>query len=223
MPTPPVVTFDCYRTLIDFDLNRATLPIVRDRLDEIGVDHDTFLDNLRVMRFQGVASPYQRYTDILRQTLEICMLLHGVPYREDDHERLMAAAKEFPVFPDVPPSLERLREGGYELGILTNSDDDLIPYHLETIGVDFDYVVTAEQARAYKPRQKAFEHLYAVLPQERSQITHAAQGWDYDIIPTHEHGVRRVWINRYDLEGSDYYQPYDELSDLSGLPPLLGV
>jgi len=39
MSPRPVVTFDCYRTLVDFDLNRATLPIVRDRLNEVGVDH----------------------------------------------------------------------------------------------------------------------------------------------------------------------------------------
>jgi 2-haloacid dehalogenase len=223
MPVKPVVSFDCYRTLIDFDLNRVTLPIVRDRLDMIGVDHDEFLDNLRVMRFQGVASPYQRYTDIVKQTLETCMLLHGAPFEDADHERLTEEAKKFPVFPDVPPALERLKAGGYEIAILTNSDNDLIPYHLETIGVEFDYVVTAEQARAYKPRAGAWEKLFEVLPQSRDQITHAAQGWEYDIMPAKQYGVRRVWINRYNRKGSDYYQPYDELPDLSGLPEMLGV
>jgi 2-haloacid dehalogenase len=33
--------------------------------------------------------------------------------------------------------------------------------HLESIGVPFDYVVTAEDARVYKPRREAFEALYA--------------------------------------------------------------
>ncbi|WGW11661.1 haloacid dehalogenase type II [Saxibacter everestensis] len=223
MSTKPVVTFDCYRTLVDFDLNRATLPIVRDRLDEVGVDHEEFLDNLRVMRFQAVAQPYQRYADIVKQTLEICMLLHGVQFRDDDFEQLMAEAKKFPAFPEVPEALRRLRAGGYELAIITNSDDDLIPYHVANIGVDFDYVVTAEQAGAYKPREQAFEHLFDVLPQSLDQITHAAQGWEYDIMPAKKYGIRRVWVNRYGRKGSSVYQPYDEISDLSGLPPLLGV
>jgi 2-haloacid dehalogenase len=218
------VTFDCYRTLVDFDLNRATLPIVRDRLDEIGVDHDEFLDNLRVMRFQGVAAePYRRYVDIVQQTLEVCMLLHGVPYEDDDCEQLLEEAKRFPAFPEVPDALRRLKAGGYQIAIITNSDDDLIPHHLAAIGVDFDHVVTAEQAGAYKPRVQAFEHLFSVLPQSRDQITHVAQGWEYDIMPTKRFGIRRVWVNRYDRTGSDYYQPYDEIKDLSGLPPLLGV
>jgi len=221
--TPPVVTFDCYRTLVDFDLNRATLPIVQDRLDEIGVDHEEFLDNLRVMRFQGVVQPYRRYVDIVRDTLENCMLLHGIPYRDGDFEQLIEAAKAFPAFPEVPDALRRLKAGGYQIAIITNSDDDLIPHHVAAIGVDFDYVVTAQQAGAYKPRPQAFEHLFSVLPQSRDQITHAAQGWEYDIMPTHRYGIRRVWVNRYGRKGSDYYQPYDEIPNLSGLPVLLGV
>lgn len=222
MALKPVVTFDCYRTLVDFDLNRATLPIVRDRLDEVGVDHDEFLDNLRVMRFQGVAQPYRRYADIVRQTLEVCMLLHGVEFRDEDFEQLMASAREFPAFPEVPGALRRLKEHGYEIAIITNSDDDLIPYHVASIGVDFDHVVTAEQAGAYKPRDQAFQHLFSVLPQSMDQITHAAQGWEYDIMPTKKYGIRRVWVNRYNRTGSKAYQPYDEIPDLSGLPPLLG-
>ncbi|MFC9680952.1 HAD family hydrolase [Streptomyces sp. NPDC056948] len=223
MAPRPVVSFDCYRTLIDFDLNRATLPIVRDRLDEVGVDHEVFLDNLRVMRFQGVVQPYRRYREIVRDSLENCMLLHGIEYRDEDYDRLIAAAERFPVFPDVPDALRRLKER-CDIAILTNSDDDLIPHHLETIGVPFDHVVTAQQAGAYKPRRQAFEKLFEVLPQSRDQITHAAQGWDYDIMPTKDLGIaRRVWVNRYDLKGSDTYQPYDEIRDLSELPALLGM
>jgi 2-haloacid dehalogenase len=216
----PVVSFDCYRTLIDFDLNRATLPIVRARLDDIGVDRDRFLSDLSVMRFQGVVQPYRRYKDILRDSLENCMLLHGVPQAGDDFDRLWEEAKSFPAFPEVPRALTELRET-HELAILTNSDDDLIPFGLEQIGVPFDYVVTAEQARAYKPRPAAFEALFARLPQSRDSITHAGQGWEYDIMPTKALGVgHRVWVNRYGLTGSQAYAPYHEIPDLSPLPGL---
>ena len=43
-------------------------------------------------------------------------------------------------------------------------------------------------------------------------------------MPTKDLGIaRRVWVNRYDLKGSDSYQPYDEIRDLSELPALLGM
>ena len=62
--------------------------------------------------------------------------------------------------------------------------------------------------------------VFSVLPQSRDQITHAAQGWEYDIMPTKTYDIRRVWVNRYGLPGSDFYQPYFEIPDLLTLPDL---
>lgn len=215
----PIATFDCYRTLIDFDLNGLTLPIVRDRLDEVGIDHETFLDNLRVMRFHAVAEgPYRRYQDLVRSTLETTMLLHGARYDAAFGDQLVEEAKSLPVFPEVPDALRALKDKGVQLAIISNSDRDFIPHHVETIGVDFDYVITAEDAGWYKPRQGAFEHLFAVIDRDPSLITHVAQGWEYDIMPAKQYGVRRVWVNRYGFSGSEFYQPYFEIPDLSPLP-----
>lgn len=215
----PIATFDCYRTLIDFDLNRLALPIVKDRLDEVGIDHATFLDNLRVVRFHAVAEgPYRRYQDLVRSTLECTMLLHGARYEAEFGDRLVEEAKALPVFPEVPPALRRLKEKGVQLAIISNSDRDFIPHHVETIGVEFDYVVTAEDAGWYKPRPGAFEHLFSVIDRDPSLITHVAQGWEYDIMPAKQYGVRRIWVNRYGFPGSGFYQPYFEIPDLSPLP-----
>ncbi|MFD2759299.1 HAD-IA family hydrolase [Gulosibacter faecalis] len=217
--TSPIATFDCYRTLIDFDLNRLALPIVRDRLDEVGIDHDTFLDNLRVIRFYAVAQgPYTRYQDLVRLTLEKTMQLHGARYEPEFGDRLVEEAKELPVFPEVPEALRKLKEKGVQLAIISNSDRDFITYHVDTIGVDFDYVVTAEDAGWYKPNDGAFEHLFKTIDRGPELITHVAQGWEYDIMPAKKYGVRRIWVNRYGFPGSDFYQPYHEISDLSTLP-----
>jgi len=219
-----IATFDAYGTLIDFDLKGATLPIVQERLDMVGVSGEEFTDNLRVMRFQATSqSPYKRYRDIVHDTLEIAMLMHGLPFHEDDAAALIDKIERFKPFPEVPQALRDLQAGGYELAIVTNSDNDLIPFHLESMGINFDYVVTAEQAGTYKPRLQAFEKLFATLPQPKELITHVAQGWEYDIIPAKRYGVRRVWINRHNRPGSAFYQPYEELPDLSGLPALLSV
>jgi hypothetical protein len=41
---PSVITFDCYRTLIDFDLEGAVRSIAGDRIRDVGVDEDVFED-----------------------------------------------------------------------------------------------------------------------------------------------------------------------------------
>jgi 2-haloacid dehalogenase len=218
-----VVSFDCYRTLINFDTRAATHEIVKDRLAEIGVDADRFHHDAYVMRFQGVVDAYRPYREIVRSTLRNVMLLHGLEYRDEDGEALIEAIKKFKPFREVPDALRRLK-GEYDIAILSNSEDDLIQYAVDELGVEWDHVLTAEQAGAYKPLPQAFEYLMKATGRGPQDIIHTAQGWEYDIMPTKRYpGMRRIWVNRYGFPGSPAFQPYEEIKDLSELPGLLGV
>ena len=219
---PDTITFDCYGTLVDFDLNRVTRGILGDRLRIDGVDEAEFLDDFRVMRFQAVLEPYRPYGDLLHATLEQAMRLHGMPYRAADGDALVAAVPEFGPFPEVPAVLKRLKQK-YRLVIISNTDDDLIRGNVERIGVEFDFVITAEQARAYKPQREAFEFALRAVDRRPDQTIHVAQGFEYDIMPTHGLGMRRIWINRSGRRGSSVFMPYEELRDMSRLPALLGL
>jgi 2-haloacid dehalogenase len=219
----PLVTFDCYGTLVDFDLNRVTRAALGDRLRVDGVDEAEFLEDFRVMRFQAVLEAYRTYKDVLRASLEHAMRLHGVPYRDEDGEAIVAAVPRFGPFPEVPRALRRLKEQ-YPIAIISNTDDDLIPGNIERIGVAFDYVITAQQARAYKPSRETFEYALRATGRAPDQVVHVAQGFEYDIIPTHALGLRRrIWINRSGRPGSRAYMPYEEIRDLTPLPALLGL
>ena len=219
-----VVTFDAYGTLIDFRLSEAVRQVLADRLPMDGVDGEEFLDDFRVMRFQAVLEPYRGYREVLRSSLQTAMRLYGIPHSPSDGDALVAAVPAFEPFPEVPQALLALKSLGYEIAIISNTDDDLIEQNVARIGVDFDHVITAQQARAYKPRRQAFEYAYAVMDIPSARVSHVAQGWEYDLIPTRDLGLRRrVWINRYGRPGSSLYRPYDELSDLSAVPALLGA
>ena len=217
-----IVTFDAYATLIDFNLAPTTLKVLADRLDLDGLDVDEFLDDFRVMRFQAVLEAYRPYHEILHSSLRNAMRLHGLEYRESDGDALVEAVPTFGPWPEVPDALRALKKK-YEIAIISNTDDNLIARNVENIGVEFDYVITAQQAKAYKPDRQTFEYAFQTMDADPSQVIHVAQGWEYDHIPTRDLGLkRRVWINRYGRRGSSDYQPYDELPDLSGLPALLG-
>jgi 2-haloacid dehalogenase len=217
-----IVTFDAYATLINFELAPTTLKVLADRLDLDGLDVDEFLDDFRVMRFQAVLEAYRPYHEILHSSLRNAMRLHGLEYRESDGDALVEAVPTFGPWPEVPDALRALKKK-YEIAIISNTDDNLIARNVENIGVEFDYVITAQQAKAYKPDRQTFEYAFQTIDVDPSQVIHVAQGWEYDHIPTRDLGLkRRVWINRYGRRGSSDYQPYDELPDLSGLPALLG-
>lgn len=216
-----IVTFDTYGTLIDFQLAPTTLKVLADRLDLDGLDVDEFLDDFGVMRFQAVLETYRPYHEVLRSSLRNAMRLHGLEYRESDGDALVEAVPTFGPFPEVPDALRAVKTK-YEIAIISNTDDDLIARNVENIGVEFDHVITAQQAKAYKPDRQAFEYAYQAMGVDPSQVVHTAQGWAYDLVPTRDLGLkRRVWVNRRGRPGSSDYQPYDELPDLSGLPALL--
>lgn len=217
-----VVTFDCYGTLVDFDLDRVVRATLRERLRIDGVDEAEFLRDFRVMRFQAVLEAYRPYKKVLAASLAHSMRLHGMPYRREDSDALVAAVPTFGPFPEVPAALAKLKER-YQIAIISNTDDDLIAGNVERIGVDFDYVITAEGARAYKPSREAFEHALRVTGRAPDQVIHVAQGFEYDIMPTYGLGMRRIWVNRGGRRGSTAFMPYEEIPEMSPLPGLLDL
>jgi len=217
---PAYVTFDCYGTLVDFDLRPITLQRLGTRSEAI--DIDAFLRAFEERRFQEVLEPYRPYREVLKRSLARVMQQFGLDYDEADGEAIVAAVPTFGPFPEVPSVLERIRQH-CRIAIVSNSDDDLMAGNLRRIGVPFDRVITAEQLGAYKPSPAVFHSLLGELQCHPDDILHVAQGFRYDIVPTHDLGWRQVWINRRDLPGDAIHTPYRELPNLSGLPAVLGI
>ena len=222
MKRPVWITFDCYDTLVECPISEVSLDIIGARAE--GIDRERFMADFDTLRYETTThGPYRPYRDVLRDTLRQIMERYRLPYREADGDALVAAVPTWGPFPDVPPALERLREAGVKLAIITNSDDVLMSRNVANIGVPIDCVVTAEQARTYKPSPVIFAYALDQLGCEPADVLHVAQGFEYDIVPAHALSWERVWINRYGKTGNPAYGPSHELPDLSGLPGLLGV
>jgi 2-haloacid dehalogenase len=222
MKYPTWITFDCYDTLVAFPIDDVTRQILGSRT--AGIDSDRLLADFERLRYDTTTNdPYRPYREVLRDTLAQIMREYGLPYREEDGDALLAAVPTWGPHPEVPPALEQLRNAGMNLAIITNSDDDLMARNVANIGVPFDRVITAEQARAYKPSPVIFAYALQELGCEPADILHVAQGFEYDIVPAHALGWARVWINRYGKTGNPSYGTYHELPDLSGLPALVGA
>ena len=101
---------------------------------------------------------------------------------------------DWPAFPDSAEALARL-QSRFRLGVITNCDDDLFAASNRRLGVEFDWVITAEQARGYKPRPENFEFAFARIDVPRERILHVAQSLFHDHVPAkalgHDDGVDR--------------------------------
>ena len=95
--------------------------------------------------------------------------------------------------------------------------------------VEFDWIVTAEQAGTYKPSLNTFEVALRRMGLERGKILHVAQSLFHDHVPAKEMGLDTVWVNRRaDKEGFGATPPADaepdfEVPDLRALVAATGL
>ena len=214
--------FDCYGTLIRWNegLEATFAEILRDKA--AAVPASAFRDAFKAHSYALIQQAYRPYKEILRESLRHALAQYRLPYFDADARRLLEAIPRFPAHPEVHDVLRHIRTA-VPLAMISNSDDDLLPGSLRQIGVLFDPVVTADEARAYKPAEAIFRLAMQKMGCGPGEFVHVAAGWWTDIEPATRLGLHKVWINRRGERGDPACQPYAELPDLTGLPELLGI
>lgn len=207
------LTFDCYGTLIDWEAGlTAAFHAV---LDAHGVRHDPEDVLTRFARHEaaGEGGPYQPYAAILAEGLRGVAAELGFEPTDDEVDRFSRSVEDWPAFPDSTEALQRLKRR-FRLGVLTNCDDDLFAASNRRLGVDFDWVVTAQQVGSYKPDTRNFEALFERVGLPRERIVHVAQSLFHDHVPAKRLGLTTVWIDRrHDRPGSGATPPADASPD----------
>jgi 2-haloacid dehalogenase len=208
-------TFDCYGTLIDW------LGGIRDTLADLWPEHDA---ELLLGAYHEIEPEVQRgrsisYRLVLTETLEKVAHREGLDLAEDERAALAESLPSWPPFPEVPGSLAELRERGWRIAILSNTDPDLLDASLDLIGVPVDLRITATEAGSYKPAPGHWERFFAETESDRARHVHVGASVFHDLRPAAELGLRAVWINRLG-EVSDAPRAA-ELSDLAPLPDTL--
>lgn len=153
------------------------------------------LESYGRMEADAESGLYAPYRHILGRVLRGFAREHGFRLAPGDRGLLAESVSEWPVFPDTNAALKKLRER-YRLAIVSNVDEDLFEGTRRHLDVDFDWVVTAETARSYKPNVRNFETAERVVGISRAHWLHAAQSLYHDIVPARGFGLRTVWVNR---------------------------
>ncbi len=100
-----------------------------------------------------------------------------------------------PPFPEVVATLRQLKARGYKLCIVSSTDDALIAGNVAQLGGTIDRVITAQQAGAYKPGPRLFEHAHQQLGVSREQVVHICASPHLDHAAARDMGFRCVWID----------------------------
>ncbi len=224
-PAPKVITFDCYGTLVQWHraVREAALAILSRHLGEHDAEDQAaaLAERLReVAVTQQQRPPFRNYKSVLHSSLDEALAEIGYTATMDDQEMLLSILRRIEPHPEVPAALDRLH-ARYRLAIISNTDDDLIAGTVAAIGTPLDFVITAQQAQAYKPDHRLFLHAYSAMGVTKDETVHVGMGQFTDLKVCHELGVRSVWIDRVGEPPNPDWPPHAVLDDLSGLPELL--
>ena len=208
-------TFDCYGTLVDW------LGGTRAQLSRLwpGEDADVLLG--AYMRFEpgvqegrGIA-----YRQVMAETLAAVADAEGLSIPQGEADALASALPSWHVFPEVPAALTELRDRGWNLAILSNTDADLLEASVTSIGVPIDHRIVASEVGSYKPAFGHWEAFFRETKADRTRHVHVAASLFHDIQPAAALGLPAVWINR---QAETSMVPRSaELPDLLDLPATL--
>ena len=217
------LSFDCYGTLVDWETG------ISDAVAAVFAGHGVRRTRAQILALFSDAEPkvqtsgeFLDYRRVLRDVLQIMAWEVSIRLPPTQADSLSDSLSRWPVFPDVADALTRL-QSRYRLAILSNVDDDLFAQSQEVIGVRFDAVITAQQARRYKPDLRNFHLARERMGVEDARWLHVGESLYHDVGPANLLGIDSVWVKRADRGGGTKITdavPSLQVPDLASLADL---
>jgi 2-haloacid dehalogenase len=190
-----IITFDCYGTLIDWETGILTA------LRHILSAHGKKIDDAKLLHLYGdfeqlsEQDPFHPYREVLQSVVRRFGAELGFTPAPDETRSLPDSLARWKPWPDTIAALRQLKTK-FRLAVVSNVDDDLFAATRPQLGVDFDEVITAQQAQAYKPSLKIFELALNRIHAPAHRVLHVGQSIYHDVIPAQSLGLATVWVNR---------------------------
>ncbi|MDR6874033.1 2-haloacid dehalogenase [Bosea sp. BE125] len=217
---PKFITFDCYGTLIDFQMGPAARRVYSSRLTPEVMDG--FYESFRGYRLDEILGAWKPFDEVVHNAVERSCKAWNVPFDPADAQRIYDEIPSWIPHPDVPAGLAKVAKE-IPLVVLSNSMTDLIPYSMAKLGAPFHAAYTAQEAQAYKPLQRAFEYMFDMLGCGPADVMHCSSSLRYDLMTAYDMKIgQRVFVNRGHEPGIDFYG-YREIKSIEQLPGLLGL
>jgi 2-haloacid dehalogenase len=191
-----LITFDCYGTLIDWE--NGMLAALRPLLSKDGQS----ISDLQILELYGEieaeleSGPYLSYRQLLAQAAREIGRRLGKEISSEEGSAFAESLTRWKPFNDTAPALQSLAMR-FRLGIISNVDDDLFAETRKQLaGIEFEFVITAQQMRSYKPSHKNFEEAIRRSGLSKDYLLHVGQSLYHDIAPANALGIQNVWVNR---------------------------
>ena len=222
-PAAEAVVFDAYGTL--FDVHAAMARHAR-RLGEAWAATSA-LWRQKQLEYTWVTSltgpeHWRDFEALTREALFTALNWNGGASLEMV-DRLMAAWRTLPAFPDAADALAELRARGLPTAILSNGSRAMLADAVKAAGLGalLDHVLSVDAVRAYKPDPRVYRLAEDAFGLHASRIAFvSSNAWDAQAAAAY--GFRTVWVNRIG-QPTEFalHQVAAVAGDLAALPGLL--
>lgn len=204
------VAFDSYGTIVD-------VTAVGEPLSE-HVDSPEVVAKLwrnRSLGYAMVANAIEEYDSFYalnRHALRYALDTLGIELDEETQEEILSTYHELPVFDDVRAGMKRLRDGGYELYVVSNGSEEMLETMVDhgDLGDLLTDTVSADEVERFKPDAEPYRHAADRIGTPIEEICFVAAGW-WDVPGAVHAGMQGVWINRQNT----LWGPYETEPDLT--------
>lgn len=191
-----LLSFDCYGTLIDWETGilGALRPLLKRHGKQIA--DSEMLALYAALEAEEEAGEYMQYREVLGNVVRQLGKRLGFSPSTQEVASLPDSIAGWLPFPDTVEALRRLKTR-YRLAILSNIDDDLFAHSAKRLQAPFDFVITAQQCRSYKPSLNNFRTMLERVGLSAGAILHCAESRFHDVAPARQLGIASVWVNRH--------------------------
>ncbi|MEF8783702.1 MAG: haloacid dehalogenase type II [Haloarculaceae archaeon] len=217
------VTVDSYGTLVDPSAAEKRLA---DRVDDPEpVSNLWRMQSIAYTMIANHIDAYQPFYEMNRDALQYALDAHGVDLSAEERDEILEVYHELDVFDDVRDGIERLRDGGYPVYVVSNGNPEMLSSMVEhaDIGDLVEETISAHEIETFKPDAGIYEHAADRTDTPIENMVHVA-GPAFDIQGAIHAGMQGAWLNRYDDPWGRFDgDPDVEIDSFHDLAEKLGV
>jgi 2-haloacid dehalogenase len=153
----PVLTFDMNGTLLDIS---ALDGIFADHFDTHFARREWFDELIKLSMVATITGEYSDFSVLAKAALAAVAERHGKRVTEAAETQIMSTVRALPSFPDVKPGLQKLKDAGFRLVVMTNSPLASAEHSIKNAGLNllFEKVMSVDAVKKFKPAPEVYRH-----------------------------------------------------------------